>query len=242
MVRKLCIFLTLICSLLSTACQDNSKQNEIDTKQKLKNYTEEIINIVKNNSNLKIEYKNNSFNNYSVYNDRLIGINYNSDLKDFDYNLDYNISSYNINNGVIYEKNNGDLYVSLENDEFCAFKDFDETEVKIYDISGKEKCHKTYILEEKSTEILAITLVEGLVYEPNTVSKDYIQFIVTSNILDKYGCIYKWYRNDEEIENSNIENYVIPLDKENADYHLEITTPDGALVKSNIINVKIDIE
>lgn len=241
MIRKIDIFLVSICSLLLTACQNNGKQDMIDEKQNFKNYIEEIIVIVKNNSDLKIEYKNNSLNSYNVYENRIIGFNYNNDLKDFGYNLDYSIVNYNVNKGIIYEKNNGEIYLSLETDEFCAFKDFNDSEIKVYDISEEEKCHKFNIIGNEIFLTISANDIESKKnYDFGTISDGYISLTAISNILDKYGCVYKWYRNNELIENINIEEYVIPLDKEDADYHAEIIIPDGTIVKSNVINVKID--
>ncbi|MCI9435194.1 MAG: hypothetical protein HFI86_08005 [Bacilli bacterium] len=49
-----------------------------------------------------------------------------------------------------------------------------------------------------------------------------------------------WYRNNEEIPNSNVKTYTITSDFEDADYYVEIIAPNGDSYKSEPVNVKID--
>lgn len=225
-IKKNLLVGILSCLMLCiTSCKSGSQK--IDNKQKFESDVKSIISIISNN----INNNENKEIGYVVYGDYITS----SD------NINYDISSYNISTGILHQNENGEIYASLTNNEFCAIKDFDDNDFTIYDISEKEKCHKFYILNsEINLTIVPFYTQNNNPYIEGTVSDNYISLLVQENVLDDASIEYKWYRNNEEINDSNISIYTITTDYEDADYYVEIIASNGETYKSEPINIKID--
>ncbi len=149
--------------------------------------------------------------------------------------------NYNINDGIIIVNKNGEQYLSVENDKYCAVKDFNESKLTIYNIDNREKCHLNITSNEELSVSLIGKNIEGQeYYSYGTVSDGFISLSALHNILDDFNYIYTWYRNGEEIPNSNVQTYTITSEIEDADYYVEIITPNGEVYKSEPVNVKIN--
>lgn len=215
----------LVCLILLTACK-NKNDNENNTST-FADDIQKVVGIIEED----ISKSSNSIHSYVIDAHNIgDGVNFN-----------YDISGYNIERGILYKNENGDLYASFENKEQCAIKDFSDSEFSIYDINEKEKCHKFYYLNDQfRLNILPLTLADNKIYNSGSVANDYIALLVESNILDKNAITYTWYRNGKKIDNSNIQVYTITFEQEDADYYVEMTTNDGQVFKSDPVNVKIN--
>ncbi len=224
-MQKILVGILGLLMIFITACSGNSKK--IDNKQKFENDIKNIIDLISSN----IKDNENKPMGYVVYGNYIT----NSD------NVNYDISAYNISTGILHQNEKGEIYASLGNNEFCAIKDFNESEFTIYNIEEKEKCHKFYILDaEINLTIVPFYTQNNNLYVEGTVSDDYISLLVQENVLDDNAIKYKWYRNSEEINDSNINIYTISKDYEDADYYVEIIANNGQVFKSSPVNVKID--
>ncbi len=231
--KRLILIYMLVYLVLLTACdkkEDKDDMNNLSSdKEEFITNVESIIKAVDNNTNfddLEIEYYSYSVNQ-----------NYISDMVGFE----YDISKYNINNGAVVENLAGKVYISLENDDYCAIKDFNEEKPRIYDIAEKEKCHHFSLTSEKLyLNIIAYNIENNKRYEFGEISDSYIDLLLKSNLIDSRAVKYKWYRNGVEIPDSNVQTYTITSEIEDANYYVEIITPNGEVYKSDSINVKID--
>ena len=224
------ILFIIPCILFITAChKENDNIYSINDKEKFEKNTNEIISIIKkDDSNNNISDWNSYYinENYITYNDKYI----------------YDIKKYNMDDGIITIKENNQMYVSLLSGKFCAIKDFEDEKISIYN-NGDERCHKLHILSENLfMMIYAYDLVGEKEYKPGTIINNYISLTAVTNILDSKSVKYQWYRNDEKIENANVQNYTVAKDYEDANYYVEITTNTGEVYKSESVNVKIDKE
>lgn len=227
--QRILIFITLNL-LICVACGkiDNNEVDSInDGKLEFKENIENILTLVKSFNN---ENPINEYNLYFIEKDVLYGINQIED-----------ISNYNFDYGNIIKSNNNDIYLSIGNNKYCAIKDFNDSDVLIYNINEQEKCHRVYVDGDKiSLSIVATYLSDDSIYDSSVVSNDYISLSAINNIFDKKSYIYKWYKNNEAINNSNVQTYTITSEIEDADYYVEIRTYDDQIIKSEPINVKID--
>ncbi len=222
------ILLYIISALIifTTACSnDLDNKNNKNNKSDFKSDINSILDLV-NNSGISGVQKS-----YVIHNKYMVD----------DSQMSYDISDYDIEIGLLYKNENDKVYASLENDESCAIKDFDDNDFTIYDISEKDKCHKFYLLgNDINLVVIPVNIETNEAYVQGTVSNNYISLLVQENILDDGAINYKWYRNDEEISDSSVRIYTITSDFEDADYYVEILTNDGQSFKSEPVNVKID--
>ncbi|MCI8778971.1 MAG: hypothetical protein HFI87_07470 [Bacilli bacterium] len=214
--------------LFCTSCDKKNANNDISNdKNDFKNSVESILAEVSS-----FDYDSNigNYNEYFIENGYLYGT---SIFKD--------ISSYKFKYGSIIKQSNNKIYLSIENNEYCAIKDFDDSTISIYNINDWERCHKLYVDGDKiNLSLISTYLSNGQLYDNSIISDDYIMISTLNNILDKRSYKYKWYRNNEEIPNSNVKTYTITSDFEDADYYVEIIAPNGDSYKSEPVNVKID--
>lgn len=215
------LVLNLVCLILLSAC-NNGK----NSKEKFETEVNNIISALeKYEEKIKFEYKYFSIENGTI--------------NDW-FGFEYDISDYNINDGIIAKNSDGDIYLSLENEEYCAFKDFGSAEILIYPIKEKSKCHKTHIIDENLiTYISGLDNVEKSNYKFGNISKNNVLLFANTNLVDSFNCSYRWYRNGIEIENSNTQSYEIDLSYDDAFYSVEVTTPEGLSVKSESVHVVI---
>lgn len=210
--------------IFTTACNDNSQTES--NKKDLKGAATDIINII-NNDNQADSVEN----GYVVYDNYIID----------NYHHSYDISDYDIKDGLVYRDKSGKIYATLENDNSCAIKDFNDNDFTIYNISEKDKCHKFYLLgTDIYLTVIPVDIQTNEVYTPGLISDNYISLLIQENVIDDGAIKYKWYRNDEEISNSNVSLYTIANDVEDADYYVEIIANNGESYKSEPINVKIN--
>ena len=220
--KLLCLSICLI--IFTVSCSKNEKIEEISEQQNFKNGIQNIANLINSNGSINPI-------SYIVYNGNITG----------DDSTFYDASDYNLIDGVIYKNEKGEMYLSLKNNKFCAIKDFKEDKVSVYNIDEEEKCHKFYFIGiEPNLVLIPIDAVSEEIYVQGTKSNNYILLLVQENILDNGSVKYQWYRNGEAIENSNIFNYSVSKDYEDANYYLEIITSNGDRYLSNTVNVKID--
>lgn len=214
--------------LFCTSCDKKNANNDISNdKNDFKNSVESILAEVSS-----FDYDSNigNYNEYFIENGYLYGT---SIFKD--------ISSYKFKYGSIIKQSNNKIYLSIENNEYCAIKDFDDSTISIYNINDWERCHKLYVDGDKiNLSLISTYLSNGQLYDNSIISDDYIMISTLNNILDKRSYKYKWYRNNEEIPNSNVKTYTITSDFEDAYYYVEIIAPNGDSYKSEPVNVKID--
>lgn len=218
------ISLLLIC----TSCDKKVVDDNIsDSKNHFKSNVESVLTEIEA---LDYESTLGKYNGYFIENDYLYG---SSVFKD--------ISSYRFKYGSIIKQSNDKIYLSIENNEYCAIKDFDDNNFTIYDISEKDKCHKFYIDGDKiNLSLTATYLSNSYPYDNNIISDDYIMLSTLNNILDKRSYRYSWYRNGEVISDSDVSSYIVKKEFEDADYYVEIIAPNGDSFKSDPVNVKID--
>lgn len=218
----------LCCSILFVSCSKrNNGSNADNNKIQFETNAKKIMDSINNH---KIDILDSEYYSYMIYDNHVtdfIGFN-------------YDVSDYGLIDSVIFRNNKG-LYLFLENEDYCAIKDFNDSEISIYNISEKEKCHKFYIIGNGMHLIIYPYNIETKAeYNSGTVSDGYIALSVTENLVDNRMVKYKWYRNNEEISNSNVKTYTITSDFEDADYYVEIIVNNGESYKSEPINVKID--
>ena len=235
--------LFIICILLSTSCKKSIEDESSIEKQKFEDNVKRIINII-NNDNTGDSMNETIKNKYIIMDKLLYEYQYTKDSNVPNLNIIQSLNDYTINNGSILKKDDNSLYLTIENDDYCAVKPFNSDNIRIYSIDEKSKCHIVYHIGKEVVANIVGYNTDNIhdLYNSNDVSNHYISLFANSNILDDYNCTYKWYRNGEEIEDSNVSTYVITKEYENADYYVEIVTPKGRKAISKPINVKINIK
>lgn len=225
-LKKIILCITISLMFCVTAC--NNKTNNEENNQSFKDDIKNAINLVKSDSNVSNPVA------YVLSDGYISGFDGNNELKYFDFKND------NVNYGVIYVNEENKIYASLENDKYCAIKDFDDEDFTIYSLDEEEKCHKFYTVNsEISLNITPLNLETNDVYKEGTVSNGYISMLLIDNIIDDKAVDYTWYRNGEKIESSNVNNYVIATNYEDATYYVEVKSADGQTAKSNSLNIQI---
>lgn len=223
MKKGIVLYIISVLVIFTTACSDNSHEQQ--NKDGFKSDINGLLNLVNNDGFSGVQ------KSYIIHDKYMVDDNRGS----------YDISDYDIENGLLYKNEKGKVYATLENSESCAIKDFDDDDFTIYNISDKDKCHKFYLLgTDINLVIIPVNIETNEVYNLGTVSNNYISILVQENILDDAAIKYKWYRNNEEIPNSNVKTYTITSDFEDADYYVEIIAPNGDSYKSEPVNIKID--
>lgn len=214
--------------LFCTSCDKKNANNDIsNAKNDFKNSVESILAEV---SSFNYDSNIGNYNEYFIENDYLYGT---SVFKD--------ISSYKFKYGSIIKQGNNKIYLSIENNDYCAIKDFGDSDISVYGIDEWEKCHKLYVDGDKINLSLTTTyLSNNQLYDNSIISDDYIMITTLNNIFDKRSYKYMWYRNGEKIDNSDVSSYVINKDFEDADYYVELIAPNGQIFKSEPVNIKID--
>lgn len=235
------IVVLIIFSLFITSCKRNNSDNNnslrIDDFSKDVN---DIINIIQT-TDYDMDKFSSDYNLYYINKNRVYGYNYIPTEDTMGYNMDVPLDGYNIVEGFVIQNFDGKLYATMKNDKYCAIKDFDEEEIIIFDIKYESDCHRTYL----SSEDLMLKIT-GKNNESQTddnynfIDDEPITLSAISNILDDFRCVYTWYRNGEEIENSNIRNYVITSEVDGAYYSVKVTLPNGKSAVSNPVSVKIN--
>ena len=233
---KFYLFMTLSIFLLS-AC-GNKVDNAKKEKEEFTENVVKIIDVIKNN-----EYNRNNFssyyNYYNLVSNELIGYNYNSEISALDYNLKYDVSNMNLNVIRIIDNKLGEVYLSIQNDKYCAVKNFKDEQFNVFDVNDFEKCNIDVVDgEEIFVGIVGFEIGTTKMLSFNEISSKGIELKASTNILDTTYCSYRWFRDGIEIKNSNVPNYVINSD-ENAFYSVEVITADGKVMKSNSIHVVI---
>lgn len=231
MNKKIILIICILsCLIFQTACNNsNNKNNNVDDKSTFVNNIENIVKSIENDEsihNLDFEYFQYAVSQNSISN--MFG-------------FEYDISDYNIENGAVAKNADGDIYASFTTSEYCAIKGFSDNAIKVYNISEKEKCYKFHIIgDNMRVSIDPYNLETTNLYQNGTISDGYIVLSALDNLVDNRFLQYTWYRNNEKIENSNVSNYYVTLDQEDADYYVEITIPTGEVYKSEPVNVKIN--
>lgn len=217
----------------------NDELKNTDDKENLKKETTEIVNIVKNNEYDHDVY-NNEYNMYYIQNNSIMGNNLNSLTNEYDFNLKpYSFEYKYIKDGFLAENKNGELYVSINNDDYCVIKDFKDDDLKVFD-KDDSNCHIEYINgSELYVFVLPTKLYSNTNYENGNISDEPVSLISVNNLLDNDAATYEWYRNGELIEGANISTYTVNKEVEDATYTVKVTTPSGKMVMSEPINVKI---
>ena len=233
------IFLLVVINLLFiVGCGKRNNDNIVENqKNEFKTNVENILKLV-NNSGIN-EYQEYG-NRYLIKNGYLYGYTRYPKNEGYSLYLIEDIEKYNFSNGVIFQKNSDEIYLSIENKELCAIKDFESNEILIYDMSNSDKCHKYYVNGDNISLNIKTENLNNKEYIPGTISNEYVSLLAVTNIIDKKSYNYQWYRNDEKIENANVQNYTVAKDYEDANYYVEITTNTGEVYKSESVNVKIN--
>lgn len=233
------IFLLVVINLLFiVGCGKRNNDNIVENqKNEFKTNVENILKLV-NNSGIN-EYQEYG-NRYLIKNGYLYGYTRYPKNEGYSLYLIADIEKYNFSNGVIFQKNSDEIYLSIENKELCAIKDFESNEILIYDMSNSDKCHKYYVNGDNVSLNIKTENLNNKEYIPGTISNEYVSLLAVTNIIDKKSYNYQWYRNDEKIENANVQNYTVAKDYEDANYYVEITTNTGEVYKSETVNVKIN--
>ena len=233
------IFLLVVINLLFiVGCGKRNNDNIVENqKNEFKTNVENILKLV-NNSGIN-EYQEYG-NRYLIKNGYLYGYTRYPKNEGYSLYLIADIEKYNFSNGVIFQKNSDEIYLSIENKELCAIKDFESNEILIYDMSNSDKCHKYYVNGDNISLNIKTENLNNKEYIPGTISNEYVSLLAVTNIIDKKSYNYQWYRNDEKIENANVQNYTVAKDYEDANYYVEITTNTGEVYKSESVNVKIN--
>ncbi len=236
------IVLYVILVLTITACNN---KNEVDSKNEQKNFEIQVNDVVGIINENDISNYQNEYITYYIDNDYLYGINYNTVTLNYESNLSYDLPDYDFNEGIIVKKNDGTMYLSIESDDFCAIKDFNDSSFVVYNTDEKEKCHKLYTIDDEiKINVFATNLEDSSenygIYESGTISNGYIKLSSSTNLIDELAVNYQWYRNSEQLDDGNVMDYTIISDYEDADYYVEVTAPDGTSYKSETVNVKIE--
>ena len=235
-MKVLCKF--ILCSFIVLSLTSCKNQSNSTIESEKKQFEQNVNNVVSIVSDIK---NNSDYNRYYINGGTLYGYNLDINTKKYYYDLIYDISNLELTKGIIIKNNNSELYISVENKNYCAVKDFSDNNIKIYNILEKNKCHLN--ISNDSTikiEIYGKNLEKNSDYVFGTVSNSYISLAAISNLIDNGNCTYKWYRNDEIIDSESFMNYVVNLDYEDANYYVEITTNTGEVYKSESVNVKIN--
>ena len=223
------IILLMLSSLLLFVTSCKGKIQKDDNSIKFKEDIKKIINLINDDNSIK------GPSSFILSGEYISGFDANNELKYF------TLESNNIDYGIIYLNEDNKMYASFENSEFCAIKDFDSEDFDIYNIEDKKSCHKFYSSGDETILIITpINIETNEIYQPGTVSNNYIKMFLYENIIDDKAVEYIWYRNGEKIDNNNNNTYTIEKDYENAIYYVEIHSLDGQIIKSNEINIKID--
>ena len=77
-------------------------------------------------------------------------------------------------------------------------------------------------------------------YDPGSINEDYVYMVVGSDIVDSKAVIYNWYRDDVKIASTTDNTYKVRKNKENANYYVEIVTPNGKVINSDVVNILIE--
>lgn len=240
----LMIIVLLLTTISTIACNKNNVDSSESLLLEKQQFEKDVIDVTETVRN--IDYNENSitrnyFMTYFIENGLLFSNTYNSINGNMEMNFSKDVSDYRIKSGKIIQFEDGDSYVSIENDKYCAVKDFGDENINIYDISEKSKCHIFYVIgKEINLSIVGESLENNEIYNFGSISDTIIELKPVSNILDDYNCSYSWYRNGELIEGANGRSYVIIDDYEDADYYVKVTTPKGKTKTSDSVNVKID--
>lgn len=234
MKKKLIIFSLL---LLITGCNNNSNTNQVNDNSEFYQNIEELVKIVDSIDTTDYE---NEYNKYYINDSNIYGLNYNTKELKYELNLNKDLSYLNLSDGVLVKNKQGDIFLSINNDKYCAVKDFSSSKILVYSFDDVN-CHRTYADSELiNVSVSGIQMSNDKVYKAGYVSNDYIYLKVICNIFDKKSYTYTWYRNNEIIENSNINEYTITANNEDAEYVVEITTIDGQSIKSEPFHVIIN--
>lgn len=221
--------------IMITSCKKNEKVDNVDLKADFETNVDKVISIV---SKLNIN-NDDKFNKYYISDDVLYG--YNLINNEYTNDLIYDVADYKFEKGIIIKNLDSQIYLSIEGDDYCAIKNFDDVNISIYDISEKDKCHLTVSTDDSiKLNIFGKNIEMDTDYKFGDVSDGYISLVAVSNLVDNRGCIYKWYRNGELIDGVDFMNYIITSDLEDAYYYAEIITNMGDIYKSEIVNVKIN--
>lgn len=232
------ILLSSMLVLLLTAC---NKQNPVSLESEKEKFNINVQNVIKIINENDVSKYPNEYNSYFIDRDYLYANLFNANSLTYESNLSYDLPGYNFNEGTIVRKKDDTLYVSIEGNDFCAIKDFNDSSVAIYNIDEKEKCHKIYIKDEVlKVDIISLDIESYEIYTPGTISNSYVKLNTATNLLDSRAVNYQWYRNGEKLEDGNVIAYTIVADNEDADYYVEVTTPNGDSYKSETINIKIN--
>lgn len=243
--RSIIIFilsLTIIILVLILALKkDNDNLSDIDKdietqKNNLQNEVNEIITVIEN-SNVK-DSNNIIFMFGPNY---LYGLKQSDNSNRYDYVVDKKLESIEyVVGGKAIQKNDGSLYVSAWNDEYCVIKDFNDNNLSVYEIKEKTKCYKTYVDgEELTLYIKAINLDNATTYESGSVGKSNLLLVAVCNVLDSNALTYKWYKDGSLINNYDDEQYYV-VDNEDSEYVVEVTTNDGQTILSETFHVIIE--
>ena len=235
MKRKNVIFNKIICicllvnMIMLTACSNSKQQNKvIENKDKFSNNVNSILSVINDNKSDKTGF---------------IYFNYKFDTSSIEDGIGfkYDISSFDLTDGIISLNSNGDVYLSVESDEFCAIKDFTDKSFTVYDIEEQEKCHRYHVFGNESIKLLLYKNSEQKeFYNPGSINEDYVYMVVGSDMVDSKAVIYNWYRDDVKIASTTDNTYKVRKNKENANYYVEIVTPNGKVINSDVVNILIE--
>lgn len=220
---------------LITSCKKGEKVNNDDLKANFEINVDKVISILS-----KVNINNgDKYNKYYINDDVLYG--YNLINNEYTNDFIYDVTDYKFGKGIIIKNSDSQIYLSIESDDYCAIKNFDDVSISIYDISEKDKCHLMVPTDDSiKLNIFGKNIEMDTDYKFGDVSDDYISLVAVSNLIDNRGCTYKWYRNGELIDGVDFMNYIITSDLEDAYYYAEIITNTGDVYKSEIVNVKIN--
>ena len=237
------IVVLIIFSIFITSCKKDNNNNEDNNSLEIENFSKNVVDIINiiQTTDYDMDKFSSDYNLYYVNKNRVYGYNYIPEEDTMGYNLDIPLEGYNITEGFVIQNFDGKLYATMKNDKYCAVKDYESEEIAIFNIENEYDCHRTYL----SSENLMLDIVGKNIEKQSDgnytfIDDEPITLSAISNILDDFRCIYTWYRNDEEIADSNIRNYVVTNEFDGAYYSVKVTLPNGNSAVSTPVSVKIN--
>ena len=231
MKRQLCIVMLISLMLAGCSC---TKKNTGDTSESIAmTDMNQIVEMFE--SNMGSLKNKGSYSYYELNGNTISSATYDPEtgmLDDFSYVFD----DMSFTSGTVVVNPQQQFYISMENDQICAKKDFDSDEIEIYDISEKEKCDSDIVLNgDPFIDIMAAYSLTNkeFYYSDDVIPEGPISFYLISNIMDCSNFTYKWFRNGEEIPDSNFAIYTVTAEQEDAEYYFEAISPDGQTYTSS---------
>ena len=192
------VFLSMVCS-----CTKNSN---IVEEAKFKKNVDNLLKL--------IDYNEVNQKYYYIMSGRLLSY---SNNQTFDTGIDVN--GYNIDDIGLKVNSNGNARFIILSKKYCAVKDYNDEDYKVYPISDNKNCYKNNYFED------SLNLNINYYFYDNKVI-----IYIENDLLILKGTKYIWYKDDKKIKNDNPSIVVDPDD--DSVYYVKLKLKNGEEFKT----------